>query len=103
MNQARRQLLVLAGIAPLVLLARGTAQAQSQAACYDLAALPLAQKRQRRAFGYVEPSGDPAQRCGLCAFFTPSGKPDACGTCQLLMGGPVIATSLCNSFAPKPH
>lgn len=99
----RRQLLIVAGIAPLALLVRGTARAQSQALCYDPAALPLAQKRQRRALGYVEPSPDPARRCGLCAFFTQSGKPDGCGTCQLLSGGPAVATSLCNSFAPKPR
>jgi hypothetical protein len=101
MDHARRQLLILAGIAPLALLVRGTAQAQGQTICYDPATLPLAQKRQRRALGYVEISVDQARRCGLCAFFTPGGNSKACGTCQLVSGGPVAAISVCNSYAPR--
>jgi High potential iron-sulfur protein len=97
----RRRLLAIAGIAPLMFAWRNPAFAADQIACHDPATLPLAQKRQRRAIGYVEPSADPRKRCGGCAFFTPVAKASGCGSCQLLSGGPVVATALCSSFAPK--
>ena len=95
------RLLVAGAIAPVVLASRSNALAADSAQCYDPAALPLAQKRQRRAIGYVEPSTDPAKKCGGCAFFSPNGRPASCGKCQLLSGGPVTAVGLCNSFARK--
>jgi hypothetical protein len=84
----RRRLLAIAGIAPLMFAWRNPAFAADQIACHDPATLPLAQKRQRRAIGYVEPSADPRKASG-------------CGSCQFLSGGPVVATALCSSFAPK--
>lgn len=101
MDSARRRFLAIAALTPAALVCGRTASAADQTSCTNLAALPLAQKRQRRAIGYVEPSSDPAKRCGRCAFFTASGKPDGCGTCQLLSSGPVAAAALCNSFAVK--
>ncbi len=98
MEIARRRLLAIAGIAPLAIAASGRALAEG-AACYDPAALPLSQKNMRRSIGYMDSSNDPAKRCGLCAFFT-AGQ-DACGTCQLLTGGPVNAGALCTSYAAK--
>jgi hypothetical protein len=100
-NTNRRQLLYMAGFAPVALAVSGPAWAASQSSCTDPAALTFAQKRQRRAVGYVEPSADPKKRCGGCAFFTPAGKSSKCGTCQILSGGQVVSTALCNSFAPK--
>jgi High potential iron-sulfur protein len=100
-DATRRQLLLAAAIAPVALAWRSAALAAETPACVDPAALPLAQKRQRRAINYVEPSPDAKKRCGGCAFFSAIGKPNGCGTCQLLSGGPVSAIGLCNSFAPK--
>lgn len=98
-DTSRRQLLFAAAIAPVALAWRSAAA--ETPACVDPAALPLAQKRQRRAINYVEPSPDLKKRCGGCAFFTAAGKANSCGTCQLLSGGPVSAIGLCNSFAAK--
>jgi hypothetical protein len=91
----------MAAIAPITLAWRSSASAADAPVCVDPAALPLAQKRQRRAINYVEPSPDAKKRCGGCAFFVAAEKPGGCGTCQLLSGGPVAAGGLCNSFAPK--
>jgi len=98
MIRNRRQF--LAGMAVLAggMSAAASGQ-QPAAACFDPASLPLNQKNQRRALGYVEPSPDAGKHCGLCAFFT-AGKPD-CGTCTILMGGPVSAMAVCTSFAAK--
>lgn len=97
MTQSRRELLgrglLLAGLA-----VAGSARAQN-AACYDPATLPLSQKSRRRAVGYTDVSGDPAVRCGNCAFFTATAAP--CGTCVVLGGGPVQAGAVCTSFAAK--
>jgi hypothetical protein len=59
----------------------------------------MSQRSRRRAVEYVDASADPAKRCGLCAFF--AGDASACGTCQILSGGPVSAGGVCASFAPK--
>jgi High potential iron-sulfur protein len=95
------RLLTACAIAPVALVWRDTARASDQALCQDPATLSLAQKRARRAIGYIEPSTDAAKNCGSCVFFAPSAKSGGCGTCQLLSGGPVIATGICNSFAPR--
>ncbi len=98
MDMHRRRFLALtvAG-APLAILATGAA-AQTAAACYDPAALPLSQKNRRRSLGYVEASTDPARHCSACTFFTAAAE--GCGTCGLLMG-PVNAGAVCASFAPR--
>jgi hypothetical protein len=98
MNPSRRKFLAVAGAAPLVLFASGAVRAQT--ACFDPAALPLAQKNRRRGLGYVEPSPDPKKHCGRCAFF--AAAKTGCGTCQMLGGGPVSVVGVCNSYAPKP-
>lgn len=98
MNPNRRNFLVLAGSVPLAALT--FASTASAATCYDPAALPLTQKSRRRALAYVDVSPDPVKKCGGCAFFTPSTT--GCGACKLLSGGPVQASGVCRSFAPKP-
>ncbi len=100
-DASRRRLLLAATITPMALAWRTAASAADAPICVDPATLPLAQKRQRRAINYVEPSPDAQKRCGGCAFFTAVGNPNSCGTCQLMSGGPVSAIGLCNSFAPK--
>lgn len=85
--------LVPAGLALPVL-----ARAQSAPACADPATLPLSQKRKRRALEYADPSNLQGKACGTCAFFTASTP--GCGACTLL-GGPVAATAVCASFAPR--
>jgi uncharacterized protein (DUF1501 family) len=98
-SASRRRFLGLAALAPLAGLAARSAQAAETAACYDPAALPRAQKSMRRSLGYEEKSTDAKRQCRLCAFYT--GTKDACGTCQMLSGGPVNAGGVCNSFAAK--
>ncbi len=97
METSRRDLLALAGMAPLMLLAgRATA---ADAPCYNPATLSLTQKNLRTSVGFAEASTDPKRHCGLCAFFTP-GK-GSCGTCQIMSGSPVTTAGVCTSFAPK--
>jgi hypothetical protein len=97
MNPSRRRFLTLASTAPLVALSFGAA-AQA-AVCYDPNTLPLSQKSRRRTLGYVDLSTDPVKKCGGCAFFTATAP--GCGKCALLSGGPVNATGVCRSFAPR--
>lgn len=98
---SRRGLFGLAAAAPLLLLgAFGTgARAQDVAACVNLDALPASQKSMRRSLGFKPQSADPKKRCGTCAFFTAAAG--ACGKCQLLSGGAVAATSVCDNWAAK--
>ena len=98
---SRRRLLLAAAVTPLLFAWRSSALAADAPVCVDPAALTLAQKRQRRAINYVEPSPDAKKRCSGCAFFKAAGQRSGCGTCQLLSGGPVAANGLCNSHAPK--
>jgi hypothetical protein len=74
----------------------GAAQAQS---CYDPATLPMSQRSRRRSLGFKDQAPDPKKVCGGCAFFTATSA--GCGTCKLLTGGVVSATSVCNSWARK--
>lgn len=98
MNGSRRNFLALASAFPAALFGARIAAAQ-EAACYDPAALPLNVKNRRAALGFVEQSADSKRRCGLCTFF--QAKEGNCGTCQLLVGAPVTAGGVCNSFAAK--
>lgn len=98
---SRRGLFGLAAATPLLLLGGlgGTAGAQDVAACVNLDALPASQKSMRRSLGFKPQSADPKQRCGNCAFFLASTT--GCGKCQLLSGGAVAATNVCDNWAPK--
>src|SRR5262245_7406091 len=98
MDQTRRNFLGWAGLVPAMLVAARTARAE-EAACYDPAALPVSVKSRRSSLGFVEQSGDPKRHCSLCTFFQPA--QGQCGTCQLMVGAPVTAAGLCNSFAAK--
>lgn len=99
MTETRRRFLALAGLAPVALLGARQSFAQAKPACYDLAALPLAQKNLRRSVGFVDPAPDQAKRCGTCAFYVATRN--GCGTCQILSGGPTAQSAYCTSFAPK--
>jgi hypothetical protein len=74
----------------------GGARAQS---CYDPASLPMSQRSRRRSLGFKDQAPDPKKVCGGCAFFTATSA--GCGTCKMLTGGVVSATSNCNSWAKK--
>ncbi|HUD30936.1 MAG TPA: high-potential iron-sulfur protein [Novosphingobium sp.] len=95
-----RQALGIAAVASAGMPRFDAVAQEAAVTCYDPVKLPFTQKSRRRALGYVDASKDPARRCGLCAFFT--GTAAGCGTCQMLSGGPVAASGLCNSFAAKP-
>lgn len=98
MSVSRRSLLGTLALIPLA--ATGALAADGANSCYDPSALPASQRSRRRSLGFREQSGDPAKRCGTCAFFTSSSA--GCGKCALLTGGPVTAQSVCNSWARKP-
>lgn len=95
---SRRGLFGLAAAAPLLVLG-AKAGAQDAAACVNLDALPASQKSMRRSLGFKPQSTDPKKRCGTCAFFTAAAP--GCGKCQLLSGGAVAATSVCDNWASK--
>ncbi len=95
---SRRALFGLALAAPLLMMG-AEAGAQDAAACVNLDALPASQKSMRRSLGFKPRSTDPKKRCGTCAFFTATGG--GCGKCQLLNGGAVAATSVCDNWATK--
>lgn len=98
MKGSRRNFLALASAIPAALVGARIARAQ-EAVCYDPVALPLNVKNRRASLGFVERSSDAKRRCGLCTFF--QAKEGRCGTCQLLVGAPVTAAGVCNSFAAK--
>lgn len=90
----------LAGIGLAAAATAGSGVARAAGApCFDPAALSLSQRNRRRALGYVDASTEAGKHCGGCAFFTGDAK--ACGTCQILSGGPVSGAGLCSSFAPR--
>jgi hypothetical protein len=95
---SRRGLFRLAVAAPLLLMA-ARARAQEAAACVNLDALSASQKSMRRSLGFKAQSTDSKTRCGTCAFFTAAAP--GCGKCQLLSGGAVAATSVCDNWAGK--
>lgn len=98
MESNRRRFLAYAGLAPLVALGAGKALAQS-APCYSPETLTFSQKSLRRSLGFTDVAVDPKRRCGACNFFT-SGE-GGCGSCKMLSGGAVSASSSCSSFAPR--
>ena len=100
MTLSRRAVMRLAVCAPL--LAAGLASplaAEDAPVCVNLDALPASQKSMRRSLGFKLQSPDPKKHCGICSFFT--GAAGGCGKCQLLSGGAVAATSVCDSWAAK--
>lgn len=97
MRMTRR--LVLGGIAFAPLAAVRAQQSDGSAKCYDPSSLPGSQRRMRRSLGFKDVSDSQTKSCSCCAFFTR--KDGNCGTCQLLIGGPVSDSSVCNSWARK--
>lgn len=97
MRITRRWALGAMAFAPLA--AFGAQEPGSQPACYDSDRLPLSQRSMRRSLGFKEVSDSETRRCSDCAFFTRT--QGDCGTCQLLIGGPTNAASVCNSWAGK--
>ncbi len=93
MSVSRRNLLALACIAPLVRPAVALGQARCEGP------LTMSQRNRRRAIGYVEKSPSAEKQCRKCSFF--SNEVEGCGNCQMLSGGTVNATGVCNSFARK--
>lgn len=83
---------VCAGAA-LALLPR---RARAELACVDPSSESL-----RESLNYTDPSPNPDEKCGVCAFFTPDSESSmSCGYCQI-MTGPVHATSRCDSWSPR--
>jgi len=100
MTPSRRAVIRLAACAPLLAVGFATrSAAEDVSVCVNLDTLPASQKSMRRSLGFKLQSPDPQKHCGSCAFFT--GDAGGCGKCQLLSGGAVAATSLCDSWAAK--
>jgi|SRR5579871_2946375 len=96
---SRRRLFGAAVLGTGLLLGLGGATSAAAPACFDLNALSTSDRGMRDSLGFKPQSPDPKKRCGLCSFFTAgSGE---CGACALLNGGPVAATSVCDSWAAK--
>jgi hypothetical protein len=98
-NRSRRRVLRAAAWAPALLVLSRSAPAADSAACFDLDSMPASEKSLRSSLGFKAQSADNNKRCGTCAFFSAS-KGD-CGKCDLLSGGAVAATSVCDSWAMK--
>jgi hypothetical protein len=98
---SRRGLIALAAGAPLLVVGLAAAAHAEDAppVCVNLDTLPASQKGMRRSIGFKLQSPDPKKHCGICTFFT--GSAGGCGKCQLLSGGAVAVTSLCDSFAAR--
>ena len=97
---SRRGLIGWAMGTPLLLVGLATAgHAEDAPVCVNLDTLPASQKGMRRSLGFKLQAPDPEKHCGTCAFFT--GPAGGCGKCQLLSGGAVAATSVCDSWAAK--
>lgn len=96
MNSSRRNLILMTLIAPLAGLVTRRANA-TDARCYDPATLSLSQKSRRRTLGYVDKSTNATKRCDICAFYKKT--TGECGSCDLLSGGAVAASGVCNSYA----
>src|SRR5690349_20600962 len=99
MPETRRHFIRLLGLAPIAALLTPRETFAQAGACYAPDALSLSEKRMRRSIGFVDPAPDGAKRCGFCAFF--SQTQSGCGKCQILSGGPVPASAVCTSFAPR--
>lgn len=89
--------LVLGGIAFAPLASVRAEEPDSPAQCYDSSSLPRSQRSMRRSLGFKDVADCETKSCSTCAFFTR--KDGDCGTCQLLIGGPTSAASVCNSWA----
>lgn len=72
----------------------------SDAAAECAADLEAGQLSLRESLNYVDAFDDPEKTCGACAFFTGEGN-GACGSCELLSGGPVAKGGHCSSWSPK--
>jgi hypothetical protein len=96
MSMPRRRFIAACCLVPVgAVLAQAAVAAD--AACGG--AMSLSQRNRRRALNYLDVSADPARHCGLCTYFT-AGE-GGCGACQMLSGGAVNATGVCNSFTAK--
>jgi hypothetical protein len=99
-DESRRAFLAWSALAPTMLVGLASAaHGADTAPCVNLDALPASQKGMRRSLGFKLESPDPKKHCGICAFFT--GPAAGCGKCQLLSGGAVASTSVCDSWAAK--
>lgn len=110
MDRTRRALLIwVAGLLPVSLagtLSMSTIGCSpSSALCYDPDLLSTPEKSLRTSLAFTDVSpfdgkdGGELKRCGGCQFFRAAAE-EGCGECQIL-GGPVSAASVCNSWSIK--
>lgn len=93
----RKLFYCLAGLPPL--LALGHVRADENA-CTSLDSLSRSQRSLRKSLGFKAQTSD-ERKCGDCAFFSAPSNGSNCGGCSLFGGGPVYASSVCNSWAKK--
>lgn len=85
------------GLAIVATAFAGAAAAQTPGGTCEVGDTP-ARASMRKALEYASPSKTPGKTCAGCAFFNKTAP--TCGSCQLLTG-PVSATAVCGSWAPK--
>lgn len=88
---------LLTGLSTLSLLSGVRAD---DGACAKLDSLPRSQRRIRDNLGFQIQSGN-EHKCKDCAFFSADVGTSNCGSCELLDGGAVYTTSVCDSWGPK--
>lgn len=88
---------LMAGLSSMLVLTRVRAD---EGACAKLDSLPRSQRRMRDNLGFQIQSKN-EQMCRDCAFFSPDTATSNCGSCELLNGGAVYSTSVCDSWGAK--
>ena len=70
--------------------------------CSDEDLLTTPQRMLRASHEYTESSPHgPAKSCVICEFYLPEAAGEACGGCQILVGGPVNPAGHCDAWAAK--
>ena len=96
----RRQFLGLAILGAGAALAGATSARAAVPGC-DAGDTNAGRVSMRKALEYASPSTTPGKTCAGCAFYTATASAPDCGKCQLLNNGPVAASAVCSSWAPK--
>ena len=98
---SRRRLLALVPLAAGAGLAACARRPVRASDCAGYAALGPAALKRRQAYGYLDATPDPAQRCRTCRNYRAPAGEAPCGGCGLL-AGPVAPGGYCAGWAGHP-